>query len=213
MFYNTAYARGVLQAAQRVNDRRELSRGSGRAAARHGCEHKTCYKICGGLVATEARARAPIASTAKAARSGRRAGLGAKFRPTSSMARFRFGPFSPVLDGRFIALNTFVLRYNKKGRCRVDRARCKVHFLCSVTIKRDLAAMDRARCKVLFLYSVLIYRRKYPAIIASHIVISRLAEKEEALDHARLPLPLSRPRVLRPIIRACKLCKDDGEIR
>lgn len=115
MFYNTAYARGVLQAAQRVNDRRELSLCSGRAAARHGCEHKTCYKICGGVVATEARAQAPIASTARAARSGRRAGLGAKFRPSSDMARFRFGPFSPVLDGRFIALNTFVLRNNKNG--------------------------------------------------------------------------------------------------
>lgn len=107
MLYNIAYARGVLQAAQRVNDRRELSRGPGRAAARHGCEHKTCYMICGGVVATEVRARAPFASTARAARSGRRAGLGAKFRPTSSMARFRFGPFSPVLDGRFIAHNTF----------------------------------------------------------------------------------------------------------
>lgn len=48
MLYNIAYARGVLQAAQRVNDRRKLSRGPGRAAARHGCEHKTCYMICGG---------------------------------------------------------------------------------------------------------------------------------------------------------------------
>ena len=60
MLYNIAYARGVLQAAQRVNDRRELSRGPGRAAARHGCEHKTCYMICGGVVATEARARAAV---------------------------------------------------------------------------------------------------------------------------------------------------------
>lgn len=65
MLYNAAYARGVLQAAQRVNDRRELSLCLGRAAARHGCVHKTCYMICGGVVATEARAQAPIASTAK----------------------------------------------------------------------------------------------------------------------------------------------------
>lgn len=115
MLYNIAYARGVLQAAQRVNARRALSLGSGRAAARHGCVHKTCYMICGGVVATEARAQAPIASTARAARSGRRAGLGAKFRPTSTMARFRFGPFWPVLDGRFIAHNTFILRNNKTG--------------------------------------------------------------------------------------------------
>lgn len=113
MLYNIAYARGVLQAAQRVNDRRELSLCLGRAAARHGCEHKTCYMICGGVVATEARARAPFASTARAARSGRRAGLGAKFRPSSSMARYRFGPFSPVLDGPFIAHNTFGLGNNK----------------------------------------------------------------------------------------------------
>lgn len=69
----------------------------------------------GRVVATEARAQAPIASTARAARSGRRAGLGAKFRPSSGMARCRFGPFSLVLDGRFIALNTFVLRNNKNG--------------------------------------------------------------------------------------------------
>lgn len=119
MLYNIAYARGVLQAAQRVNGRRALSLCSGRAAARHGCEHKTCYMICGGVVAAGARAQAPIASTARAARSGRRAGLGAKFRPTSNMARCRFGPFSPVLDGRFIAKNTFVLEHNKKGPCSV----------------------------------------------------------------------------------------------
>lgn len=125
MLYNIAYARGVLQAAQRVNGRRALSRGPGRAAARHGCEHKTCYMICGGVVATEARARAPIASTARAARSGRRAGLGAKFRPTSSMARFRFGPFSPVLDGRFIAHNTLFSDTIKKGLAALDRAHCK----------------------------------------------------------------------------------------
>lgn len=190
MLYNIAYARGVLQAAQRVNDRRELSRGPGRAAARHGCEHKTCYMICGGVVATEARAQAPIASTAKAARSGRRAGLGAKFRPSSGMARSRFGPFSPVLDGRFIVHNTFILRNKKKGPCRVDRA----------------------RCKVLFLFSVLVYRRQYPAVITSHVVISGLAQQEEALYHARLPLPLSRLRVLGPVIRAREFRQDDREI-
>ena len=71
MLYNIAYARGMLQAAQRVNDRRELSRGSGRAAACHGCEHKTCYMICGGVVATEARARAAVREHGEAARSGR----------------------------------------------------------------------------------------------------------------------------------------------
>ena len=73
--------------------------------------------------------------------------------------------------------------------------------------------MDRARCKVLFLYSVLIYRRKYPAIIASHIVISGLAEQEEALYHARLPLPLSRFRVLGPVIHAREFREHDGKIR
>ena len=71
MLYNIAYARGVLQAAQRVNARRALSRGPGRAAARHGCEHKTCYMICGGVVATEARARAAVREHGEAARSGR----------------------------------------------------------------------------------------------------------------------------------------------
>lgn len=50
---------------------RALSLCSGRAAARHGCEHKTCYRICGGVVAAGAHAQAADREHGEAARSGR----------------------------------------------------------------------------------------------------------------------------------------------
>lgn len=65
----------------------------------------------GGGPRTSGRSRARREPRAAAGR----AGLGAKFRPISSMARCRFDPFSPVLDGRFIAHNTFFSSTKKRA--------------------------------------------------------------------------------------------------
>lgn len=99
----------------RESPTKEASLCPGRAAARM---LERIRRIIGYAAASWRRRPAherPFASTAKPRAAAGRAGLGAKFRPSSSMARYRLGPFSPVLDGRFIAHNTLFSNTIKKG--------------------------------------------------------------------------------------------------